>query len=86
MNLHPDERPQSIEAFRQALLGAWDPITRPRAPLTPQAQARLKLLASLDRLGAGFTLASHHLDQRGAGADWGGRSGADYLSAHGRYL
>ncbi|MGA0713849.1 MAG: transcription-repair coupling factor [Gemmobacter sp.] len=41
--------------------------TRPRAPLTPQAQARLKLLASLDSLGAGFTLASHDLDQRGAG-------------------
>jgi transcription-repair coupling factor (superfamily II helicase) len=41
--------------------------TKPRAQLTPQAQARLKLLASLDSLGAGFTLASHDLDQRGAG-------------------
>jgi len=25
MNLHPDERPQSIEQFRQALLGDWNP-------------------------------------------------------------
>ncbi|MGY6547387.1 MAG: transcription-repair coupling factor [Roseinatronobacter sp.] len=41
--------------------------TRPRAPLTPQAQRRLKLLASLDSLGAGFNLASHDMDLRGAG-------------------
>ena len=41
--------------------------TRPRSPLTPQAQKRLKLLASLDSLGAGFNLASHDLDLRGAG-------------------
>jgi serine/threonine-protein kinase len=33
MNLHPDERPQDIDQFRQALFGDWDPITRPRAPL-----------------------------------------------------
>lgn len=41
--------------------------TRPRAPLTAQASKRLKLLASLDSLGAGFNLASHDLDLRGAG-------------------
>ena len=41
--------------------------TKPRQPLTPQAQRRLKLLASFDSLGAGFSLASHDLDQRGAG-------------------
>lgn len=33
MNLHPDERPQEVEEFRRALLGDWDPGTRPRAPL-----------------------------------------------------
>jgi serine/threonine protein kinase len=33
MNLHPDERPQSVSEFRETLLGSWDPITRPRAPL-----------------------------------------------------
>ncbi len=41
--------------------------TRPRAPLTPQATKRLRLLGSLDNLGAGFNLASHDLDLRGAG-------------------
>ena len=41
--------------------------TKPRSPLTPQAQKRLKLLGSLDNLGAGFNLASHDLDLRGAG-------------------
>ncbi len=41
--------------------------TKPRAPLTPQAQKRLRLLASFDSLGAGFNLASHDLDLRGAG-------------------
>ncbi len=41
--------------------------TEPRKPLTPQAERRLKVLGSLDSLGAGFTLASHDLDIRGAG-------------------
>jgi transcription-repair coupling factor (superfamily II helicase) len=41
--------------------------TPPRKPLTPQAERRLKVLASLDTLGAGFQLASHDLDIRGAG-------------------
>ncbi|MDP5355216.1 MAG: transcription-repair coupling factor [Paracoccaceae bacterium] len=41
--------------------------TKPRAPMTPQASRRLQLLATLDSLGAGFNLASHDLDQRGAG-------------------
>jgi transcription-repair coupling factor (superfamily II helicase) len=41
--------------------------TEPRKPLTPQAERRLKVLGSLDMLGAGFTLASHDLDIRGAG-------------------
>ena len=41
--------------------------TKPRAVLTPSAQKRLRLLGSLDSLGAGFTLASQDLDLRGAG-------------------
>ena len=41
--------------------------TKPRVPLTPQAMKRLRLLGSLDSLGAGFNLASHDLDLRGAG-------------------
>ena len=41
--------------------------TKPRAPLTPSAEKRLRVLGSLDMLGAGFTLASQDLDIRGAG-------------------
>jgi len=33
MNLHPEGRPQDVEAFRQAMLGDWNPSTQPRAPL-----------------------------------------------------
>ena len=42
-------------------------MTQPRKPLTPQAERRLKVLGSLDSLGAGFNLASQDLDLRGAG-------------------
>ncbi|PWE33219.1 transcription-repair coupling factor [Maritimibacter sp. 55A14] len=41
--------------------------TRPRVPLTPGAEKRLRVLGALDSLGAGFTLASQDLDIRGAG-------------------
>jgi len=41
--------------------------TRPRLPLTPGAEKRLRVLGTLDSLGAGFTLASQDLDHRGAG-------------------
>ena len=39
----------------------------PNRAMTPQAERRLKVLHSLDTLGAGFQLASHDLDIRGAG-------------------
>ncbi|NKB52434.1 MAG: transcription-repair coupling factor [Rhizobiaceae bacterium] len=39
----------------------------PNKILTPTAERRLKVLQSLDTLGAGFQLASHDLDIRGAG-------------------
>ncbi|WIY24868.1 transcription-repair coupling factor [Parasedimentitalea psychrophila] len=41
--------------------------TKPRAKLTAAAEKRLRVLGSLDTLGAGFTLASQDLDIRGAG-------------------
>lgn len=41
--------------------------TSPRKKLTDGAARRLKVMQSLDTLGAGFTLASHDLDIRGAG-------------------
>lgn len=39
----------------------------PHRTLTPAAEKRLRVLQSLDSLGAGFSLASHDLDIRGAG-------------------
>jgi transcription-repair coupling factor (superfamily II helicase) len=39
----------------------------PRKKITDTATKRLEVLQSLDTLGAGFTLASHDLDIRGAG-------------------
>jgi len=39
----------------------------PKRKLTQSAERRLKVLQSLDTLGAGFQLASHDLDIRGAG-------------------
>ena len=41
--------------------------TKPRSRLTATAEKRLRVLGSLDTLGAGFTLASQDLDIRGAG-------------------
>ena len=35
MNLHPDERPQSIEELRSALLGDWNPSLHPISLLPP---------------------------------------------------
>jgi transcription-repair coupling factor (superfamily II helicase) len=41
--------------------------TAPNRTMTEAAERRLKVLQSLDSLGAGFTLASHDLDLRGGG-------------------
>ncbi len=41
--------------------------TAAEGALTAGAEKRLKVLSSLDSLGAGFTLASHDLDMRGGG-------------------
>src|SRR6202011_5738316 len=47
---------------------AYAYLTTPfEKPITPQAERRLHVLQSLDSLGAGFQLASHDLDIRGAG-------------------
>ncbi len=49
-------------------LRAYALLTLPSTrKITPQAERRLKVLQSLDTLGAGFQLASHDLDIRGAG-------------------
>ncbi|EPX80325.1 transcription-repair coupling factor [Litoreibacter arenae] len=41
--------------------------TKPRQKLTPTAEKRLRVLGSIDSLGAGFNIASQDLDIRGAG-------------------
>jgi len=52
----------------RAKLRAYALFTLPvQQSITPQAERRLKVLQSLDMLGAGFQLASHDLDIRGAG-------------------
>jgi transcription-repair coupling factor (superfamily II helicase) len=52
----------------RAKLRAYALLTLPvNRKITPQAERRLKVLQSLDTLGAGFQLASHDLDIRGAG-------------------
>ncbi len=52
----------------RAKLRAYALFTLPaQQKITAQAERRLKVLQSLDTLGAGFQLASHDLDIRGAG-------------------
>ncbi|HTT48040.1 MAG TPA: transcription-repair coupling factor, partial [Pseudolabrys sp.] len=52
----------------RAKLRAYALLTLPaNRAITPQAERRLNVLQSLDTLGAGFQLASHDLDIRGAG-------------------
>ncbi|WP_084396486.1 transcription-repair coupling factor [Henriciella aquimarina] len=49
-------------------LRAYAYMTTPRDQvMTPGAERRLRILQSLDSLGAGFQLASHDLDMRGSG-------------------
>jgi len=49
-------------------LRAYALFTLPaQKPITAQAERRLKVLQSLDTLGAGFQIATHDLDIRGAG-------------------
>ena len=51
-------------------------IVPPDKAMTPDARKRLEAIASLDELGAGFTLATHDLEIRGAGELLGeGQSG-----------
>jgi len=61
MNLHPDERPQDIETFRQALIGNWIPPIRPAGKPKPPSLKNI-LSASLERIllwtAAGLVLLS----------------------------
>ena len=46
---------------------AYALTTDPQMILTPQARRRLEVMQTLDKLGAGFSLASYDMDIRGAG-------------------
>jgi serine/threonine-protein kinase len=49
MSLHPDERPQDVESFRQSLLGNWVPPVRPsKKPPTPSL--RMVLSATREQI------------------------------------
>ena len=52
---------------RAKLRGYCYLTTPPGRALTPDADRRLEVMQTLDQLGAGFSLASHDLDIRGAG-------------------
>ena len=52
---------------RSKLRGYCYLTTIPNKALTQTAEKRLEVMQTLDQLGAGFTLASHDLDIRGAG-------------------
>ncbi len=66
MRLHPDERPESVEAFREALLGGWMPnyVTAPPVPTatwedllaSPAERALTWLAAGVAVLGLLLTL------------------------------
>jgi serine/threonine protein kinase len=49
MSLHPDERPQDIEIFRQALIGNWVPPVRPSKRAQPPS-LRTILSATRERI------------------------------------
>lgn len=61
MSLHPEDRPQDVATFQQALLGDWNPITQPRAPLPGPSLADLvssPTELALILISAGLVIAS----------------------------
>ena len=61
MSLHPNQRPESMIAFRDALVGKWNPDMRPFAPLPPPSFTDV-ISSSLERgmiwISAGLLLLS----------------------------
>jgi serine/threonine-protein kinase len=56
MNLHPDERPQDIDTFRQALIGNWIPPIYPSKKTQPPS-LRMILSATRERILLGVAAA-----------------------------
>jgi serine/threonine-protein kinase len=55
LSLHPDERPQSVEEFRQSLVGRANPATHPRQPLPKPSLADL-VGTPVDRILVAFAI------------------------------
>ncbi|UCD98852.1 MAG: serine/threonine protein kinase [Chloroflexota bacterium] len=55
LNLHPDERPQNIEEFRQSLVGRANPVTQPRHQLPRPSFADL-VGTPVDRVLVAFAI------------------------------
>jgi eukaryotic-like serine/threonine-protein kinase len=55
MSLHPDDRPQDVEAFRQTLLGNWTPPSRTTGILPSPSLTDL-LSSPTERILAGFSM------------------------------
>lgn len=55
LNLHPDERPQNIEEFRQSLVGRVNPVNQPRQPLPKPSLADL-VGTPIDRILVAFAI------------------------------
>jgi serine/threonine protein kinase len=55
LNLHPDERPQNIEEFRQSLVGRVNPATQPRQTLPKPSLADL-VGTPVDRILVAFAI------------------------------
>jgi len=55
LSLHPDERPQSVEEFRQSLVGRANPATQPRQPLPKPSLADL-VGTPVDRILVAFAI------------------------------
>ena len=55
LSLHPDERPQNVEEFRQSLMGRANPATQPRQPLPKPSLADL-VGTPVDRILVGLAV------------------------------
>lgn len=55
LNLHPDERPQNVEEFRQSLMGRTNPATSPHRAVTKPSFTDL-MRNPVERLLVGFAL------------------------------
>jgi serine/threonine-protein kinase len=55
LKLHPDERPQNVEEFRQSLVGRANPVTQPHQPLPKPSLADL-IRTPIDRILVAFVI------------------------------